>query len=85
MWMPDVALTPLALGHRHRSRDGSPRKLGEFVRTTGVRLVDGMLTVDLVRDIPDGGRPRRVEMVCGAPPRRQSKVPSKVDPAFLIH
>jgi hypothetical protein len=43
-----------------------------------------MLTIDLVREIPDGRRPRRGGIVCGAPPRRQGKVPSKVEPAFLI-
>jgi molecular chaperone IbpA len=41
--------------------------LAEHVRVTGAGLADGLLRIDLVRDVPEELRPRRIEIAAGAP------------------
>lgn len=44
--------------------------LADHVRVTGATHADGMLHVDLVREIPEALKPRRIE-IAGATPARQ--------------
>jgi molecular chaperone IbpA len=37
-------------------------KLGEYIRAHNVGLQDGLLTIDLVREIPEAMRPRKLEI-----------------------
>lgn len=41
--------------------------LADHVRVTGANLADGLLTIDLVREIPEAMKPRRVEIKGEAP------------------
>lgn len=41
--------------------------LADHVRVTGATHVDGMLHIDLVREVPEALRPRRIEIASGAP------------------
>ena len=47
--------------------------LADHVRATGASHVDGMLHIDLVREVPEALKPRRIEI--------QSKAPSKAEAA----
>ena len=40
--------------------------LADYVTVTGARLENGLLTVDLVRELPEAMRPRRIEIGTGA-------------------
>jgi molecular chaperone IbpA len=42
-------------------------QLAEHVKVTGANLVDGLLTVDLVREVPEALRPRRIEIGASRP------------------
>lgn len=42
-------------------------QLADHVVVTGASLVNGLLHVDLVREIPEAQKPRRVEIGAGAP------------------
>jgi molecular chaperone IbpA len=37
-------------------------ELADYVKVTGARLADGLLTVDLMREIPEEMKPRRIEI-----------------------
>ena len=63
-----------------RSRDGSflhvgiatrafERKfeLADFVRVTGAELADGLLRIELAREVPEAMKPRKIEIGGGAP------------------
>jgi molecular chaperone IbpA len=41
-------------------------ELADFVRVDGADLQDGLLTIDLVREIPDAMKPRKIEIGSGA-------------------
>jgi len=41
--------------------------LADHVRVVGARHADGMLHIDLVREVPEALKPRRVEIVKGVP------------------
>jgi molecular chaperone IbpA len=41
-------------------------ELADFVRADGADLQDGLLTIDLVREIPDAMKPRKIEIGSGA-------------------
>ena len=45
-------------------------ELADFVRVTSADLADGLLTVELVREIPEAMKPRKVEIGGGASPRQ---------------
>ncbi len=42
-------------------------QLAEHVRVAGANLADGMLTVDLVREVPEAMKPRTIKIQGGAP------------------
>lgn len=41
-------------------------ELADFVRADGADLQDGLLTIELVREIPDAMKPRKIEIGSGA-------------------
>jgi molecular chaperone IbpA len=45
--------------------------LADYVQVKGAELKDGLLSVDLVREIPDEMKPRRIEIGTGEAPQRQ--------------
>lgn len=40
-------------------------ELAEHVQVTGARLVDGLLTIDLKREVPEAMKPRRISVASG--------------------
>lgn len=40
-------------------------ELADHVKVTGARLVDGLLTIDLKRELPEEMKPRRIEITAG--------------------
>ena len=48
-------------------------QLADFVRVAGAHLTDGLLHIDLVREVPEEMRPRRIEISTSAPARLASK------------
>ena len=58
-------------GYLHRGIAGRPFEhkfeLADHVRVTGANLVNGLLSVDLVREIPDEMKPRKIAIQTGAP------------------
>jgi molecular chaperone IbpA len=42
-------------------------ELADFVRVTSAELADGLLTIELVREVPEAMKPRKVEIGGGAP------------------
>ena len=60
-----------AEGYLHRGIAGRPFEhkfeLADHVRVTGASLVNGLLSVDLVREIPDEMKPRKIEIQTVAP------------------
>ncbi len=46
-------------------------QLADHVRIEGATHADGMLHIDLVREVPEALRPRRVEIASGSSPSRQ--------------
>jgi molecular chaperone IbpA len=42
--------------------------LADYVRVSGANLENGLLSVDLVREVPDEVKPRRIEIGAGVPP-----------------
>ena len=44
-------------------------QLADHVKVTGAKLVDGMLTIDLQREIPEEKKPRAIRIEAGAPQR----------------
>ena len=43
--------------------------LAEHVKVTGASLADGLLRIELVRDVPEELKPRRIEIAAGTPPK----------------
>jgi molecular chaperone IbpA len=41
--------------------------LADYVRVTGANLRNGMLSIDLAREVPEAAKPRRIEIVTAAP------------------
>jgi molecular chaperone IbpA len=41
-------------------------ELAEHVQVTGARLVNGLLTIDLKREVPEAMKPRRIDIASGA-------------------
>jgi len=37
-------------------------QLADYIRVNGARLVDGLLYIDLVREVPEAKKPRRIEI-----------------------
>ena len=42
--------------------------LADFVEVKGANLADGLLTIELKREVPEAMRPRRIEIASGAAP-----------------
>jgi molecular chaperone IbpA len=56
------------LHHGIAGRDFERRfELADYVNVTGASLVNGLLTIELKREIPEEMRPRRIEVVGNAP------------------
>ena len=43
--------------------------LADYVKVTNAKLENGLLTVDLVREVPDEMKPRRIQIAGGAGPK----------------
>jgi molecular chaperone IbpA len=43
--------------------------LADHVRVTGARYENGLLIVELVHEVPEAKRPRRIEIAAQTPPR----------------
>lgn len=43
--------------------------LADYVKVTGAALEQGLLTIDLVHQVPEAMRPKRIEIVAGNKPR----------------
>jgi molecular chaperone IbpA len=43
--------------------------LADHVKVTGADLSNGLLVIDLVREVPEAMRPRRIDIAHGSPPR----------------
>jgi len=48
-------------------------QLAEHVRVEGAHLENGLLHIDLVREIPEAMKPRRIEIGSGAPKQIETK------------
>ena len=48
-------------------------QLADFVKVTGARLENGLLHIDLVREVPEEMKPRRIEISTSAPSSISSK------------
>jgi molecular chaperone IbpA len=46
-------------------------QLADHVKVTGAKLVNGLLTIDLVRELPEAMKPRTIQIDTGAAPRKQ--------------
>lgn len=42
-------------------------ELADFVRVDAANLADGLLTIDLVREVPEAMKPRKIAVATGAP------------------
>ena len=42
-------------------------ELADFVRVTGAELADGLLRIELAREVPEAMKPRKIEIGGGAP------------------
>jgi molecular chaperone IbpA len=51
-------------------------RLADYVEVESARLENGLLTIDLVREIPEAMKPRKIEITGGAPKAIKSKVKS---------
>jgi molecular chaperone IbpA len=45
-------------------------QLADYVRVTGAKLVNGLLTIDLVRELPEAMKPRTIQIETTAPPKQ---------------
>lgn len=70
--------TPRRYLHRGIATRAFERRfhLADHVRVTGAAHVDGMLHIDLVREVPEALRPRRIE-IAKAPSRETQLVEAK--------
>jgi molecular chaperone IbpA len=47
--------------------------LADFVRVTGARLYNGLLAIDLAREVPEAAKPRRIAIGTASPPRIEAR------------
>jgi len=61
--------------HRGIAERSFERRFGlaDHVRVDGARLENGLLTIDLVRELPEALKPRKIEIGAGAP-RGKAKI-----------
>ena len=57
--------------HRGLTARGFERRfdLADFVEVKGARLEDGLLTINLQREVPEAMRPRQIEIAVGGTPQ----------------
>ena len=57
--------------HRGLTARGFERRfdLADFVEVKGARLEDGLLTIELRREVPEAMRPRQIEIAVGGTPQ----------------
>jgi len=48
-------------------------ELADHVKVTGAAITDGLLVIDLVREVPEEMRPRRIEITAGGTARQIEK------------
>ena len=53
--------------------------LADHVRATGATHVDGMLHIDLVREVPEALKPRRIEIARGATEATPARIAETLD------
>jgi molecular chaperone IbpA len=46
-------------------------QLADYVKVTGAKLVNGLLTIDLARELPEAMKPRTIQIETTASPRKQ--------------
>lgn len=51
--------------------------LADFVKVTGARLENGLLSIDLVREVPDEMKPRRIAIGAGHTAGKQKAIEQK--------
>jgi molecular chaperone IbpA len=56
-------------------------QLADFVKVTGATLADGLLVIDLVREVPEALKPRRVEIGSGKPATLVQKAKKLIEKA----
>ena len=54
-------------------------QLADYVKATGARLENGLLHVDLVREVPEAMKPRRIEIATSAAKRIDAKNKQRVE------
>ena len=52
-------------------------QLADFIKVTDARLADGLLHIELVREIPDELKPRRIAVTAGTGPQAAAAVDHK--------
>jgi len=48
--------------------------MADYVKVTDANLNDGMLSIDLIRELPESMKPRRIEIANGNQPRIEGKI-----------
>lgn len=73
--------TPRTYLHRGIATRAFERRfaLADHVRVTGATHADGMLHVDLVREVPESLKPRRIEIARAEPETVEAKAVGKLD------
>ena len=54
-------------------------QLADHVKVSGAQLENGLLHIDLVREIPEAMRPRQIEITSGAPARKSGKARKTIE------
>lgn len=49
-------------------------RLTDFIKVVGATIADGLLTIDLLREVPEARKPRTIEIKHGAPLQAQTQV-----------
>src|SRR5262249_18517448 len=62
--------------HRGIAERNFERRFGlaDHVRVSGAKLENGLLTIDLVRELPETLKPRKIDINVGAAPAKKAKV-----------
>jgi len=55
-------------------------RLADYVKVTGARLNDGLLIVDLAREVPEAMKPRRIEIAGTQGGQRRLEKPQQFEP-----
>lgn len=65
--------------HRGIARRAFERhfSLADHIKVIGASLGNGMLHVDLTREVPEAAKPRKIEIVAAQPEQEQEQVPQR--------